>query len=267
MLRVNEMFCSIQGEGLYSGFPSIFVRTVGCNLRCVFKDSICDTPYTSFSPENTHYNDWDDLMSDFENLKKSNPTVNHLVITGGEPLLQAEAVKEFIERVYQLRDDWVITIETNGTMEAIMPWEGEDGYVYAVDMWSISPKLSTSVDHNCKFLTEEKRDDHDKKRINIDNLNSYGISANYAHSEDLACMIQLKFVYSGEESVNEIEEILNKLTYDTVGIAYAIMLMPEGTTNDQLNNIQQECVKVCIEKGWIFTDRLHIRIWGDKRGV
>ena len=52
MLKVNEMFGStIQGEGMYAGIPSIFVRTNGCNLKCVFKDSICDTSYTSFNPE------------------------------------------------------------------------------------------------------------------------------------------------------------------------------------------------------------------------
>ena len=51
MLKVNEMFCSIQGEGIYAGVPSFFVRTVGCNLKCVFKNSTCDTPYTSFNPE------------------------------------------------------------------------------------------------------------------------------------------------------------------------------------------------------------------------
>ena len=46
-----------------------------------------------------------------------------------------------------------------------------------------------------------------------------------------------------------------------------VMLMPEGTTNEQLQNISQECATVCIREGWRFCDRLHIRIWGDKREV
>ena len=69
MLKVNEMFGStIQGEGMYTGVPSIFVRTNGCNLKCVFKDSICDTSYTSFNPEKPLYDNWDDLMEAFKNL-------------------------------------------------------------------------------------------------------------------------------------------------------------------------------------------------------
>ena len=62
MLKVNEMFGStIQGEGMYTGIPSIFVRTNGCNLKCVFKDSICDTSYTSFNPEKPLYDNWDEI--------------------------------------------------------------------------------------------------------------------------------------------------------------------------------------------------------------
>jgi 7-carboxy-7-deazaguanine synthase len=75
---------------------------------------------------------------------------------------------------------------------------------------------------------------------------------------------QLKFVYSGEDSVKEIKEILSKLPYVN---EENVMLMPEGTTNDQLSKISQECADVCIREGWQFCDRLHIRIWGDKRGV
>ena len=67
VLAVSEMFGNtIQGEGMYTGIPSIFVRTTGCNLRCVFKDSICDTAYTSFNPEKPLYDDWDDLMDAFK---------------------------------------------------------------------------------------------------------------------------------------------------------------------------------------------------------
>lgn len=278
MLRVNEMFCSIQGEGKFAGIPSFFVRTVGCNLRCVFSNSICDTAYTSFKPEKPLYDTWDDLMNDFQKMIDNNPTIHHLVISGGEPLIQRNDLKEFISRV-QSEKQFIITIETNGTLPAIEPWKDSD-YDYWIDLWSISPKLSTSVDHNCKFLTETQRDNHNKTRINYDSLSSYiiatekAITKNEDFEPDKDVMnpdYQLKFVYSGEDSVGEIKDILtnlsNEYNIDFNDLNNHVMLMPEGTTNHHLQNISQECAKVCIREGWRFCDRLHIRIWGDKRGV
>lgn len=278
MLRVNEMFCSIQGEGKFAGIPSFFVRTVGCNLRCVFSNSICDTAYTSFKPEKPLYDTWDDLMNDFQKMIDNNPTIHHLVISGGEPLIQRNDLKEFISRV-QSEKQFIITIETNGTLPAIEPWD-DSNYDYWVDLWSISPKLSTSVDHNCKFLTEAQRDNHNKTRINYDSLASYIIATKKAIAEnedfepDKDVMnpdYQLKFVYSGEDSVGEIKDILtnlsNEYNIDFNDLNNHVMLMPEGTTNHHLQSISQKCAKVCIREGWQFCDRLHIRIWGDKRGV
>ena len=264
MLRVNEMFCSIQGEGKFAGIPSFFVRTVGCNLRCVFSNSICDTAYTSFKPEKPLYDNWDDLMNDFQKMIDNNPTVHHLVISGGEPLIQYNDLKEFISRV-QSKKSYIITIETNGTLPAIESWSDSD-FSHWIDLWSVSPKLSTSVDHQCKFLTEAQRDNHNKTRINYDNLASY-----ITDSEDGVSDYQLKFVYSGDDSVVEIKEILtnlsNRYNFSIDELNNHVMLMPEGTTNDQLEKISQECVTVCIREGWRFCDRLHIRIYGNKRGV
>lgn len=266
MLKVNEMFCSIQGEGIYTGVPSFFVRTVGCNLKCVFKNSTCDTPYTSFNPEKPMYDDWDGLMEGFKTLINDHPKVNHLVVTGGEPLLQKKDLEEFLSKASQLRD-FTITIETNGSLPMLNPM----GKGYKVDLYSVSPKLSSSVDWDCKFLTEQQRDHHNSTRINYKNL--YDIirySKNY----------QFKFVYSGSECIDEIKDIYSKIAgfvnkEDDCSFEFWIrrhpnkftQLMPEGTTNDLLKDIQLECVNACIENGWRFADRLHIRIWGDKRGV
>lgn len=273
---VLEMFCSIQGEGRWTGTPSIFVRLGGCNLRCVFGNSRCDTPYSSFELEKPQ---WDTVMSAadaFLKMHESHPTVNHLVITGGEPLLYKDALRDFITLVSN-HGFW-ITVETNGTMPALDPWDDHE-FAYYVDLWSVSPKLSTSVDKDCKYLTPEQRDIHDRQRINISNLASYFTSMNmarelndrYGFRNEPNASVQLKFVYSGEESLKEIEAILEKIKIDYPNLVEDIdsyvMLMPEGTTNEQLENISQECAEVCIKKGWNFCDRLHIRIWGDKRGV
>lgn len=266
VLAISEMFSSIQGEGIYTGVPSIFVRTLGCNLRCVFKNSICDTAYTSFNPEKPMYDDWDGLMEGFKTLINENPKTNHLVITGGESLLMRKELEEFLMRAFQLRD-WVVTIETNGSLPMLNPI----GKGYKVDLYSVSPKLSTSVDWDLKYLSKEQMEHHNNTRINYKNL--YDIirySKNY----------QFKFVYSGPECVEEIKEIYSKIAgfvdkEDDCSFEFWIrrhpnkftQLMPEGTTNDLLNGIQLECVNTCIENGWRFADRLHIRIWGDKRGV
>lgn len=258
--NILEMFVSIQGEGVYTGVPSIFIRFGGCNLRCVFGNSICDTPYSSFNPEKPAWTDMDEFIRDFEKLIEKHPTVSHVVITGGEPMLYKEQVKHII----QTHEEYIYTVETNGTLPPLLTWKDED-YTLFVDMWSISPKLSTSVDHDCKFLTKEQRDHHDKTRINIINLASY-IRDTYSRPGGY----QLKFVYSGDESEEEIKDIIAKIKKEcwTNGeIDDHILLMPEGTTNDQLNDIQQKCFEACLRNGWRFCDRLHIRLFGDKRGV
>lgn len=268
VLAVSEMFGNtIQGEGIYTGIPSIFVRTTGCNLRCVFKDSICDTAYTSFNPEKPLYDNWDDLMGAFKKLVDENPKVNHLVITGGESLLMKDSLENFLRLAFEIKDDWVVTIESNGSMPMLNPL----GKGFKVDLYSISPKLSTSVDWDCKYLTPEQRDRHNSMRLNYKNL--YDIvkfSRNY----------QFKFVYSGPECIDEIKEIYAKMAEfvnkeDDFELNNWMrkhpnkntQLMPEGITNDQLERTRKEAVQKCVENGWRFCDREHIVIWGDKRGV
>ena len=266
MLPVIEMFSSIQGEGKYMGVPSFFVRVSGCNLRCVFKDSRCDTPYSSFEPEKSLYHDMDTLVNAFKEMRDTSPKTHHLVITGGEPLLYKNDLEEFLSRVYE--DGMKITIETNGTMPVLNPLHKG----FRVDLYSVSPKLSTSVDHECKFINKETKERHDNLRINYKNLvNIVLTSSNY----------QFKFVYSGPECITEIEEIYNKMAaiIDSKDDHYTrmfyfinhpnkhTMLMPEGITEEQLNRSRKEIADICIARGWSYTDRLHILIWGDKRGV
>ena len=198
MLQAIECFHSLQGEGRYAGIPSFFIRTTGCNLRCVFKDSICDTAYSSFNPEKPIWKTNEELINYFTELSKSHPRTTHVVITGGEPLLQRDGLKEFLTEIFKIRKDWVVTIETNGTMP-ILDTLSKD---YRVSLYSVSPKLGSSVDYNHKFLSAEQAKHHDDLRINYKNLFNVVTSG---------VPYQFKFVYSGPECVDEIKDIYARI--------------------------------------------------------
>lgn len=268
MLSICEMFGpTIQGEGHFAGVPSYFIRTTGCNLRCVFKDSICDTAYSSFKPEKPLYQTMDELVSEFKKITEGHDRVNHIVITGGEPLLQREGLKEFLTEIFKIRKDWVVTIETNGTLP-ILDVLSKD---YKISLYSVSPKLGTSVDTERKFLTDEQAEHHNKTRIN------YKVLFNIVTS---GIPYQFKFVYSGPECVDEIKDIYcHMATFINKGddneLSYWMrnhpnkntMLMPEGITKDQIDAHCLPTMEAAIANDWMYTDRLHIRAWGDKRGV
>src|SRR5262245_8062758 len=121
-MRVAEIYRSIQGEGLLTGTESVFVRASGCNLRCWY----CDTPFTSWSPEG------DDLSVEEIVSRVLEYRCEHVVLTGGEPMLFAE----LIPLAAALRKaEKHITIETAGTL--YLP--------VACDLMSISPKLANST--------------------------------------------------------------------------------------------------------------------------
>lgn len=273
---VNEVFTSIQGEGKFTGVPSIFVRVSGCNLRCVFSNgrSMCDTPYSSFRPEKSKF-----TIDEIVSYITSRPQVSHIVITGGEPFLYLNGMKKFIETLFkESAKVYTITIETNGTFggfdldficDNFLPYSEGDELKHNTLFYSISPKLNSSVDHNHKFLTPEQVKDHDLKRINIDSLATLIINSSF----------QLKFVYSGKECVDEIKDTINKVVdnihkrtvlekediYEIVN--NAVMLMPEGETEEQVRETAKEAVDIIIENGWKFSHRVHILIWGNKRAV
>ena len=279
-LPIIELFTSIQGEGLYAGVPSVFVRVTGCNLRCIFKNSICDTPYSSFNPEKPKFTVKDVAKEFIGHLK-----VEHLVITGGEPTLYD--LDGFLEELYDILDKEVgsdyaynikVTIETNGTNEI------SKRLLNDLDLISVSPKLSTSCPSEEEIekktlgdkvlvagmsIPKVQIENHNKNRINIDVLTDFA---------DAFADVQYKFVYSGPESEKEILEIRDKiadklqLRYPEVGlkdlresINEYIWLMPEGIDPERLSETAKEAVEVCIRNGWHYTDRLHIRIWGNER--
>lgn len=100
MLKINEIFYSIQGETSYVGYPTVFVRTTACNLRCTY----CDTKYSYFEGENQSL---DEIIKEIESHK-----TEYVCITGGEPLLQ----KEVHELMRILCDrNYKVSLETSGS--------------------------------------------------------------------------------------------------------------------------------------------------------
>ena len=223
-MKIAELFYSLQGEGSLVGVPSVFIRTSGCNLRC----SWCDTPYTSWQPEGTEL----DLNRIVDEVR-AHPA-RHVVITGGEPMIQPEMVP-LTERLRAL--GMHITIETAGTV--FQP--------VSCDLMSISPKLSNSTPGG-SFA-----EPHDRLRIQPAVLRE--LMARYEY--------QLKFVVENPADVAEIRALLEALDAPRE----RVILMPEGTEHARLVERGQWLAEICKEEGLRFSPRLHIDLWGSRRGV
>ena len=216
-LRISEIFESVQGEGIWSGVPSLFIRVSGCNLRCVW----CDTPYASWSPEGENF----DISSLLEISGNSN--LNHVVVTGGEPML-FDAIEPLIEGLNH--QGKTITIETAGTVYRKLP----------VDLMSISPKLTNSDPHGKIEDGWLKR--HIETRTNLEPL------IRLFHDYNT----QLKFVVADpERDIPEIEAILAAIGDFDPG---RVLLMPEGRNSAQLWQSMQALVKTIAGPGLTLTD-------------
>lgn len=177
-LRVNlsEIFRSIQGEGCRIGRTSVFVRFSNCNLRCSWLNpdgsrSRCDTPYTSFEPERKMVL-LEDVCSQMDDMLRPQ---DDIVVTGGEPLLWAEAVAAISSRYARHQ----LTIETNGTQSMTLQSRSL--------LYSVSPKLQNS-NTQC-------------------DLNAVAANINAIRVSD----VQLKFVCSMPDDIFEIESFLARI--------------------------------------------------------
>ncbi len=243
-MKISELFYSIQGEGKRSGRPSFFIRTNFCNLRCSFKGGhLCDTPYTSWDPDdkkNLGEMDIMEIVSEYAKYK-----CKDIVITGGEPAMQTEELFELCKALKQFNSDAEITIETNGT------YDGE--YLNYIDLISVSPKLLSSVPFGTPF---EKM--HSNNRLNFDVLNKFN-----SLREENKTDIQWKFVINDETDLDEIRSLQNEIHFKNEDV----YLMPEGISKEDIEQKRLMVVELCRKNHFNFTDRLHILIWGNKRGV
>jgi 7-carboxy-7-deazaguanine synthase len=228
-VRISEIFYSIQGEGRLAGIPSVFVRTSGCNLRCVW----CDTPYTSWRPEGTSWN-----IAEIITEVKKYPS-RHIVVTGGEPVLAPE-IEELASALK--RNGAHITIETAATIFKPV----------ACDLISLSPKLANSTPW--KRAKGKFARLHEGLRLNVAVIQRYIDGYDY----------QIKFVVEREEDFDEIREVLDKL--ENVNPT-RVLIMPQGTTKTELSEKARWIVELCKKNGFGFTPRLHIELFGNRRGT
>ncbi|MBI4893450.1 MAG: 7-carboxy-7-deazaguanine synthase QueE [Acidobacteria bacterium] len=225
-MRLSEVFASIQGEGMLLGVPSLFIRTTGCNLRCVW----CDTPYTSWLPEGEEWSQ-ERILEWVEGF----PQVRHVVITGGEPML-LPALGALTRAIHAAGRH--ITIETAGTVEQAVE----------CDLMSISPKLSNSAPVGTAEFGM-----HESGRWRPEVLRRLMRGYEY----------QLKFVVQEASDLAEIEGVIRELEAP----AERVVLMPEGTRAEVLAERSVWLAEACKERGYRFSPRLHVLLYGDRRGV
>jgi 7-carboxy-7-deazaguanine synthase len=232
-MLISEIFHSVQGEGVLTGVPSIFVRTSGCNLRCRW----CDTPYASWKPEGEEMS-----IAEITEALSRWPS-RHVVLTGGEPLV-ARGIRDLAAA---LRDAGKhLTIETAGTI-------APDGI--ACDLASLSPKLRHSTPREGE-IEPGWIERHERLRLQPDVLRAW---------LDSGAAYQLKFVVASEPDMEEISSLLTSL--DRSIPPESVLLMPEGRTLDELRKHSAWLVEVCKSTGHRFCQRLHIELFGNTRGT
>lgn len=229
VIRISEIFRSVQGEGIFSGTPSIFIRTSGCNLRCWF----CDTRYASWEPEG-------DSMTVSAILDATSRwKIAHVVLTGGEPMI-FEDLGELCSGLKSLGKH--ITIETAGTIDRDC----------VCDLWSISPKLSNSTPAG--YTSEEWVRQHDLRRHAPQVVQSLMSRSEY----------QLKFVVG---SILDAEEVLEYLRELPAWDRDRVLMMPRGVTHEELKLQLSWLAPWCRDHDLRLCDRQHIHWFGNKRGT
>jgi 7-carboxy-7-deazaguanine synthase len=228
-MRISEIFYSIQGEGRLSGMPSLFIRTSGCNLRCIW----CDTPYTSWNPDGKEM-----TLVEILHAIESYP-LGHVVLTGGEPLLSHE-IEELSVKLKAAGAH--VTIETAATIFKPV----------SCDLVSMSPKLSNSTPwrrQNGKFATM-----HEQHRLNFKVVQQFIDGYDY----------QLKFVVEREQDFTEVRQIVDALkNVDTT----RVLIMAQARNRRQLHQKSRWIVELCKKFGYGYSPRLHIELYGNRRGV
>ena len=295
-LRYSEAFYSVQGEGKFVGVPSVFLRTFGCNFRCMnfgvdtkkdrweqHKEGIkhnaevaeliakdvhkttkrfedlpiihtgCDT-YASIYPEFKHFNKLAEVDEVVEHLLSLTPNGKwtqdngqdiHLILTGGEPLLAWQKLYIDLFEHPRMRDLKNVTFETNTTQSL---HEDFFNYLSTQDRfevtWSCSPKLSVSGEPWETAILPDVAKDYSL----VDGSDMY-----------------LKFVVASQDDFEEVTRAVE--AYRNAGVQCPVYLMPLGGRSEEYSLNVKEVADACMQRGWRFSPRLHISLFGNAWGT
>ncbi|GJM06901.1 MAG: 7-carboxy-7-deazaguanine synthase [marine bacterium B5-7] len=242
-LAICESFYSIQGEGPSMGTPALFLRLAGCNLQCpgfsyrhpeTGEHLGCDTKHVWRQGK---LRSFDDILAFWETKTWLDKLAQgaHLVISGGEPLMQQTPLLAFILALKTRIPHVFIEIETNATQAMATP------LIPHLNQINASPKLK------CSGEPAEKR-------------YLQHVLTQYA----AATQCVFKFVVQTSEDVSEIDrDFVTPLNLSPD----RIWLMPEGGTKDAIMEKSPWIIELCKQRGFRFTTRLHILLWGEVVGV
>lgn len=277
-IKIAELFYSIQGEGRYMGVPSVFLRTFGCNFKCAGfgmprgqlsdeANNVDPTKYTKYeelplvSTGCDSYASWDPRFKDLSPMLTSDAIVErimeilphgkwkdeHLVITGGEPLLGWQRAYEDLLNHPRMKKLKEITFETNGTQALTKEFKHYLGE-WTADSWdreitfSVSAKLPASGERWEEAILPEVVCDY----------------ATVGHT-------YLKFVVATEEDVRDALKATEQ--YRNAGFKGSVYLMPVGGVESVYTLNNRNVALLAMKHGLRYSDRLQVPLFKNEWGT
>ena len=281
-IKLAELFYSIQGEGKYVGTPSVFLRTFGCNFTCggfgMPKDEMSNERFKIQPEQYRKYDDlplvhtgcdsyasWDvrfkhlsplmttgdiaEKIVDMLPEKKWNK--EHLVITGGEPLLGWQRAFPELLTHESMKNLKYVTFETNGTQKItdefkkfLFNYSNKYGMGDTEFTFSVSAKLSASG---------ESWEDAILPQV-VNTYNTYG-------------QVYLKFVIDKDTDIEEVERAVKAYREYGLGLECDVYLMPVGGTDVKYFSNYKQVAEMAMKKGWKYSPRLQVDIWRNAWGT
>ena len=283
-IKIAELFYSIQGEGRYMGVPSVFLRTFGCNFKCAgfgmpkgelsqeanniaekvhLYKTYEELPLVSTGCDS--YASWDPRFKDLSPMLTSDAIIDrimeilpyhkweeeHLVITGGEPLLGWQRAYEDLLSDPRMRGLKEITFETNGTQEL------QKSFRDFLIAWQQTP-IGSVHDHEITFSVSAK-------------LSCSGEERSEAIRPDIVCSYEevgytyLKFVVATEEDAEEALETLD--IYRAEGFRGPCYLMPVGGVESVYTLNNRRVAELAMKHGLRYSDRLQVPLFKNEWGT